>query len=374
MICIVNKDRTINYANQALTDFLGKSKQELIGGYAFGAIGCVNSWPDGANCGFGEYCGNCSLRTVMQKCFESGTSFYNQEQRMRLIIQGIPKEIVFLISGAYVPHYNTQEFNTPKLLFCLQNITHLKDTEESFLQLQKKAQIEAKEKAEVLAFMSHELRTPLNAIIGYSQLLEMDELQKATQNEYVSEILKAGKYLLELINQVLELSKIEGAAVEIFQEPIVCSEIIDECVSIVKLKAKKRNIKIFKKVPTKTAVYADKKRLKQVIINLLSNAVKYNCEGGSIWIDALVVDDRLRVLFKDTGIGVPLDRLHELFKPFKRLEMENSEIEGTGIGLNICKKLMELMGGSIGLENSSTAGSTFFIDIPVSNKKTVSLL
>ncbi|MDH5785730.1 MAG: response regulator, partial [Chromatiales bacterium] len=223
-------------------------------------------------------------------------------------------------------------------------------------------------KSQFLSSMSHELRTPMNAILGFSQLLGMDSLE-GEKALWVSEIIKGGNHLLSLINDTLDLARIESGQIELSIEPIILNEVIDEVTTLLRPLFESRNIQWSATACTECVVKADRTRLKQVIINLLSNASKYNHEGGTIQIRCSngSQSDFLRIAIIDSGPGVPQQRLHELFEPFNRLDHEGGTIEGSGIGLTICKDLVSLMGGEIGVESELGTGSTFWLELPITS-------
>ena len=220
-------------------------------------------------------------------------------------------------------------------------------------------------KSEFLSSMSHELRTPLNAILGFGQLLELDARVDSEQRDFSREILKAGKHLLELINDVLDLAKIDAGRVDLSLEDVDPREVLDECRSLVQPLADKRDIALVTSVRTDLGLRADRVRLKQVLLNLLSNAVKYNRRGGQVRIEVAPGEaGTLRLAVSDTGEGISPERMDELFQPFHRLGAEHTDVEGTGIGLTITRRLVELMGGSIGVESTPGMGTRFWIDLP----------
>jgi len=221
-------------------------------------------------------------------------------------------------------------------------------------------------KSEFLSSMSHELRTPMNAILGFSQLMEYDDTLQEAHQDSVKEILKAGNHLLELINEVLDLAKVESGMIDLSLEPVELCPVVEECLSLVSTLADQRNIRITHSGLEEAAVRADRTRLKQVLLNLLSNAIKYNRDAGSVRIEMQPHDsDRLRVIVSDTGKGIPADKLTELFEPFNRLDAEGSEIEGTGIGLTITRRIVEMMGGNMDVHSEVGVGSSFWIELPL---------
>ena len=217
-------------------------------------------------------------------------------------------------------------------------------------------------KSDFLSSMSHELRTPLSAILGFAQLIESGTPPPTiSQKRSVDQILKAGWYLLELINEILDLALIESGKLSLSPEPISLSEVMRECQAMIEPQAQKRGISVaFPQFAVRHFVKADRTRVKQLLINLLSNAIKYNKVGGAVVVDCVATTaGRVRVRVEDTGEGLAPDKLEQLFQPFNRLGQEASGEEGTGIGLVVCKRLIELMGGAIGAESTVGTGSVF---------------
>jgi len=223
-------------------------------------------------------------------------------------------------------------------------------------------------KTQFLSRMSHELRTPLNAILGFSQLLQlnMEKTLTPSQAKNMSEIETAGSHLLELINELLDLAKIEAGMVELNTESIPLFDAVNESVTMVLPLAEERGITVVNSVENSApVVLADKLRLKQVLLNILSNAVKYNFENGSVYIDTHVVDSGLvKVTIKDTGIGISDENKKRVFHDFERLS-SHAGIEGSGIGLSVTRHLVDIMGGNIGVDNTVNDGCTFWIELPI---------
>ncbi|MCK5002931.1 MAG: HAMP domain-containing histidine kinase [Gammaproteobacteria bacterium] len=226
-----------------------------------------------------------------------------------------------------------------------------------------------KAKSDFLSNMSHELRTPMNAILGFGQLLEMnaDELSEI-QQENVKEILYAGHHLLNLINEVLDLARIESGKMEISINKVLIKDVLQECITLIGPQAESRQLDIIDHVSSEGyTVLADFTRLKQVLLNLLSNAVKYNNDHGYIRLDSKIINKKyLRICITDTGKGLSKEDCSKLFTSFERLDTENN-VEGSGIGLVITKHLVELMGGVIGVESALGEGSVFWVELALFN-------
>ena len=221
-------------------------------------------------------------------------------------------------------------------------------------------------KSDFLSSMSHELRSPLNAILGFAQLMEAsDPLPTPSQKESITQILQAGWHLLKLINEVLDLAVVESGKVSLSPEPVLLAEVLSECQAMMEPQAQQRAISMtFPEWDSALFVRADRTRLKQVVINLLSNAIKYNRKNGSVGLACTATDsDRIRISVKDTGAGLPPEKLAQLFQSFNRLGQEARSEEGTGIGLVVSKRLVELMGGVIGVTSTVGVGSVFWIEL-----------
>jgi signal transduction histidine kinase/CheY-like chemotaxis protein len=238
--------------------------------------------------------------------------------------------------------------------------------EEALRRSEEVAASASRAKSEFLSSMSHELRTPMNAILGFTQLLETEPDAPLTESQqrFVRQIMKAGSHLLALIDQVLDLARIEAGRLTLSVEPVSLSAVLDETLPMVQHLAAKTGIAPITVDVDDFRVAADYGRLKQVLLNLLSNAIKYNRSGGSVAVSARASGEQVLIAVADTGKGIPAARLGELFKPFNRLGLESAAIEGTGIGLSVSKQLMEAMGGSIGVESGEGSGSTFWLLLP----------
>jgi PAS domain S-box-containing protein len=227
-------------------------------------------------------------------------------------------------------------------------------------------------KSEFLSNMSHELRTPLNAILGFAQLIDGGApAPTPAQKRSLDQILKAGWYLLDLINEILDLSLIESGKLSLSMEPISLADVLHESQAMIESQAKQRGINVlFPPLAIAYHIQADRTRIKQVLINLLSNAVKYNKVGGTVTVDCIASDQRrLRISVTDTGDGLTSAQLSQLFQPFNRLGQEGQATEGTGIGLVVCKRLVELMGGLIGARSTVGRGSVFWVELNLATEQ-----
>lgn len=269
-----------------------------------------------------------------------------------------------------------------RLTGTVQDVTEREEAEQKLLALKEEAENANRAKSQFLSSMSHELRTPMNAIMGFSQLLKMETDPPLTesQEENVDEIVKAGSHLLELINEVLDLARIEAGRIDLFMETVALGEVIAESLQLIKPLADRRGIEIYitregEEIPPEKiwrqhiAVRSDRTRLKQVLLNLLSNAVKYNREQGRLTIACEQIgngsgEPRIRISVVDTGEGISLEQQSKLFTAFNRLGKDQQNVEGTGIGLVITKNIVERMRGQIGMQSRPGEGSTFWVELP----------
>jgi signal transduction histidine kinase/CheY-like chemotaxis protein len=222
-------------------------------------------------------------------------------------------------------------------------------------------------KSDFLSRMSHELRTPLNAILGFGQLLEL-EVREEEQADNVQEILAAGRHLLDMINEVLDLARIESGKFTVSQEPVPLMPLIDDCLAMIRPKVEARGIVIVGAGrDCGEHVLADRVRLKQVLLNLLSNAVKYNRAQGTLSVVCMRQGDAIQIRISDSGAGLSAEQQARLFVAFERLDADKTATEGTGIGLALSKRLTELMHGEIGVESTPGSGSTFWVRLPIAD-------
>jgi len=255
------------------------------------------------------------------------------------------------------------------------DITALRNTVSALKKARDKAEQSSNAKSEFLSRMSHELRTPMNAILGFSQLMKNDKSGTLTEkhHKFVNNIMSSGKHLLELINQVLELAKIESGTLELSIEDVDISHAFEECWDLMSPMAEKHQITLeFIQPKEKLFIHCDYTRLKQVLFNLCSNGIKYNNPQGLVNIQAKRLDDKLiRITIKDNGIGISKKQRSDIFVPFKRLGIERENISGTGIGMSISKSLVEGMAGNISFISTLGIGSEFYIDLPASQEKSI---
>ncbi len=225
-------------------------------------------------------------------------------------------------------------------------------------------------KSDFLSRMSHELRTPLNGILGFAQLLELDA-RGPEQREGVEHILRGGRHLLGLINEILDIARIEAGKLSISLEPVSAGDVVNSALDLVRPQAASRGIRLPAAIVCDDHVMADRQRLQQVLLNLLSNAIKYNRAGGAVSVacDAAPAG-RFQLTVIDTGPGIPPEQMHRLFTPFDRLDAPEETVEGTGLGLALSKGLVELMGGSLRAESALGEGSRFTVALPVTESPT----
>ncbi len=252
------------------------------------------------------------------------------------------------------------------------DISERKIVEKELIQTKEAAEKASLAKSQFLFRMSHELRTPMNAILGFAQLLEKDpKIQLDNQlNESVAQIIESGNHLLDLINESLDLARIEAGNYDLKIESIEINEFTKSILGMMAPLAEKKEIQLIDKILiNEFRVLADRVRLKQVLLNLISNGIKYNNKGGSVTVEAELLESKLvKLHIKDTGIGIQPEKINQIFEPFTRLRNVEREIEGSGIGLSVTKKLLEIMNGNITVESKLGTGSCFTIELPADNE------
>jgi len=281
------------------------------------------------------------------------------------------------VLGTFACYYREEHTPLDSEIACVKRATYLasiaiqmRREEQNLVRAKEAAEQANNAKSEFLSSMSHELRTPLNAIMGFSQLFEFDETLSASQQKNAHEIYHAGEHLLALVTDILDLAKIEAGKLRLELTDVSVSKVLNECVTLIIAFADSCDINVINNssVSQDILVKADQVRLKQVILNLLNNAVKYNREGGSVTIDVVDSTEVVKILITDTGFGMDNEKILKLFTPFERLGANKNIVEGVGIGLVISKKLLEMMGGEIGVESQPNKGSIFWLEL----EKTVS--
>lgn len=222
-------------------------------------------------------------------------------------------------------------------------------------------------KSEFLSSMSHELRTPLNAIIGFGQLLSSESFATTPdqRQQYTEHIVRAGRHLLELINEILNLAQIESGKLSVSLEPVELDDVLADCKNMVEPLCEQRGIRLLFPPPHGLCVMADRMRFKQIMLNLLSNAIKYNRDAGAVVVECVATQNQcIHIAVQDTGMGLTPEQVSMLFQPFNRLGQEASTIEGTGIGLVVTRRLIELMNGEMGVTSTVGMGSVFWLELP----------
>ncbi len=273
-----------------------------------------------------------------------------------------------LVAFSRVPRIFTQDN-----IYFLQSVANLltaaiarERAEESVRRSSEHAEKASRAKSEFLSRMSHELRTPLNAILGFTQLLELEH-STPSQIESIEHISRAGKHLLSLINEVLDIARLESGRLALHKEPVPIAAFLSETVELIRPLAVRHGLKLTLETPAASGArhaFADRQRLKQVLLNLLSNAVKYNKPGGSIIVSGSApAPGRVRLTVSDTGFGISPEKLERLFVPFERLGAESSDIEGTGIGLALSRGIAAALGGDLGVTSEVGVGSAFWIEL-----------
>lgn len=361
-VCLNLKDTEGRYllVNKPYEEWFGVSAEEIIGKKASEFLKSATEAED--------------LTAAEQKVLETGEAFESEISVSR------PDGKVYERILIKFP-VKTETGEIMGLGTVAMDITERKEAEAAMVQAREEAEAANKAKSQFLSSMSHELRTPLNSIMGFGQLLEADldhPLSKEQRLKAVRHILRGGAHLLELINQVLDLAKIESGNLSLSIESVEMAPVIAECLTMAEAMADKLSLSVQTDLPDKEElpiIQADRTRLQQVLLNLLSNAAKYNIESGSITLSGESrPSGAFRLTVADTGHGIP-EKFHgAVFSPFNRLAEEGGTTEGTGIGLAITREIVELMGGKIGFSSVEGEGSSFWFELPMASEAEASMI
>lgn len=301
------------------------------------------------------------LTEAAQNYLTGNSDTYNAQVRMRCK-SGEYKWVLCRGGGIQ----NDSEGHPTQLIGINSDISDIKQKETELVVARNEADKANRAKSEFLSNMSHELRTPLNAIIGFGQLLELDASLSADNSQYVHEVVKAGEHLLELINGILDLAKVEAGRIMLSIETIALLPLLKEAITLIRPLADEKRISLEISGNTDATIAVDRVRLKQILINLISNAIKYNLDNGRVRVTIGANESNMAYIdVEDTGPGLDKDQLEHIFEPFNRANAEHSNIEGTGIGLTITRQLVEMMGGKISVESTPGIGSQFRVIFPL---------
>ncbi len=346
-IVAIDKDFHYVYANEKIASFLGTTPQDMLGRHARDVVG----------------------EDRFQAITKEVAIARSGQRSVRL--SRYPATATRAALDMEVTHVAGRlKTNGDQIIYVFGiDVTARKIAEEAIIAARDAAESASRAKSDFLSHMSHELRTPMHAILGFGQLLELDHQSEADRQDWGREVVKGGRHLLALINEVLDLARVESGKMPVNLEPLTVQPILDDCLMMVRPQASARNISLFcHTIPEDLAALADPIRLKQIVLNLLSNAIKYNAMAGQVSITSEPYPPdpmgQIQISVRDTGSGLSSDQIARLFQPFERLDASVERIEGSGIGLVLIKQLVELMNGKVGVESVKEQGSTFWITLP----------
>ncbi len=272
------------------------------------------------------------------------------------------------ISARGLPQPNTRAEGKPRIVGTSLDITELKEAEFALQSANFYLEHSNKIKSRFLSTLGHELRGPLHSIIGLTDLILQSDSLKDEDKQNLNQISLSGSHILTVLDDVLDIAKVEAGFFDLNEEPLNAVEVINEAIDILSGLARNYSVKILSPPKFKTVVYTDHKRLRQILINFISNAVKYNKPNGTVSFELTKVDDKVKILVKDSGVGISVEYSDRIYRQFDRLSKDVSNIQGFGLGLAVCKSLSEAMDCEIGYDSKLGEGSSFWIQVPVAKK------
>ncbi|MDK2825714.1 MAG: hypothetical protein PWQ44_891 [Methanolobus sp.] len=364
---LLNEDAIVENMNNACVEMLQRKKEDMPGLKAGEFFDCINS-VKGEGCGTNKECIKCIFNDSAIETFKTKKNIHKREGKTAILNPtGKAIQLNVLVSTAYI-----EIPDEPKIVVSVEDITARKMAEKATILSKLEAEQANRTKSEFLATMSHELRTPLNAIIGYSQMLQETNFGNMTekQQRFANHISTSGKHLLELINDILDLSKVEAGKMDLHMETFDVNEVLKNVYNIIDPLAVKKNIELNFEIDKDISIYADKVRFKQILYNLMSNAIKFTPNSGHVTAKISTNESYLKISVIDDGIGISLEEQKKLFTPFYQADSSTArEYQGTGLGLSIVKKMVELHGGTIAMESEVGKGSTFTFTLPIKKNK-----
>lgn len=343
---VINREHRYEAVNDTWCALLHRRREDAVGRSA------VEIWGEER---YAKY-----IAPQLERVFAEGTPLTHQA------LVELPQRGLRECAVTYYP-YSQVAGEVAYAVVVTHDIAELEQARRALVAAKEAAESASRAKSEFLASMSHELRTPLNAILGFSQLLTHAPALADEFKDQAREIVSAGEHLLSLVNDLIDLARIEAGKLELSLEPVGVHSVVAESLAMIAPLARKQGISLSRNLGAceQLAVRSDYSRLRQILINLLANAIKYNRPQGSVNLGCEMLGDRVRISVSDTGMGIPANMQERIFSAFDRLGVERGTVEGTGIGLVITKRIVEAMGGNIGFESAEGHGSTFWVELPV---------
>ncbi|WP_406656215.1 HAMP domain-containing sensor histidine kinase [Methanolobus sp. ZRKC2] len=372
VMMIVNQDVKVININHATSEALGKQKEDALGLLGGELFGCINSFYDGG-CGKNNNCSECIVRNTVMSTFMTSKDIFKAQGELTIKIGDKFSTRSLVVSTTFI-----EPDDQYMVLVTVDDITEQKMVEKKLRESQKmlemaknEAELANRAKSDFLANMSHELRTPLNSVIGFSDLLLTENFGKLNEKQsiYATYISSSGKHLLGLINDILDLSKVEAGKMDLNLSSFSVQNVIHDVLDTVSPQALEKNIQLKSEIdPQIDRLCADKSKFKQILLNLLSNAIKFTPSCGLIELKGKIVNNMLSISVIDNGIGISSEEQNTIFDPFKQVDScLSGKNEGTGLGLAIVRKFVDMHGGEIYVESEFGKGSVFTFNLPVSS-------